>query len=200
MEYLKHPPPKPRPLLLSVRRNPAPISFRPPYQHHSCHPLTTLSFSSIPILTSVIITTLHPSAHWHHVLPVSRDELYPYLLPLLLQPTSKPSQVEDFTWLDARLHSCTFILDLKQPDGRALRTKQQLWEGERATAPAEARHVLSRHRRRVKKSDLMRKQDIQLTQCGKHGLLSKKKEQNRMTPVIIIANTYGFICSVPDSM
>lgn len=180
MEYLKHPPPKPRPLLLSVQRDPAPISFRPPYQHHSCHPLTTLSLNSIPILTPVIITTLHPSAHpVHQVLPVSRDELDPYLLPLMLQPTSKPSRVEDFTRLDARLHSGTFILDLQQPDGRALRTKQQLWEGERATAPAEAGHALSRHRRRVKKNDLMRKQDIQLTQCGKHGLLSKKKKKEQ---------------------
>ena len=81
-------------------------------------------------------------------------------------------------WLDAPPHSGGW--DLQQPEGRALRTKQQLWEGERATAPAEAGHVLSLHRRRVKKSDFMRRQDIQLTPHGEHGLLSKK-EQNRVT-------------------
>ena len=67
---------------------PAPYPFQPPHSS----PLTTLSLSSIPILTTIIIPALHPSScPGDHVLPVSRDELDLYLLSLMLQPTSKPS-------------------------------------------------------------------------------------------------------------
>lgn len=78
--------------------------------------------------------------------------------------------------------------DLQQPDCRAQRTKQQLWERGKATAPAEAGHVSSRCRGRVKKSALVREQDTQITQHGEHGLLSR--EQKQATPIIIIANRY----------
>lgn len=89
--------------------------------------------------------------------------------------------------MDTHLHSGDW--DLQQPDSRAQRTKQQLWERGKATAPAEAGHVSSRCRGRVKKSGLVREQDTQLTQHREHGLLSRE-EQKQATPIIIIVNTY----------